>query len=355
MVKNRSWLETIEYLSLAGSVVGSVAAVLSQQILFAVAPVSLSLALNLTNRRYFEQRNKQLTNSAVQEINQQIQTLDSAKKEWSGAIQMLIQQLENQAKSIEPNQFINLQNSDIDTLKNKQDSLEMAVGTLGEEIHILSQQFKNRPELQQIENLAEIILALRQTIDTIPRPQNAKLSQPQITTAISDSSTTDVNLVEEINQQLQSLQSPYEYQVVTSLNPDQTIIEEALQTAESSLIIASPWMRQQPLPPEILEKFKNFLKGSASLQIGWPKSEENSHLKQLKELEKQYPGKILFKQIESHENFIVCDEIFAWVGSHSVLNKSGDKNQSEVVVVTTDPLIIQELIQRFNEAKLNEF
>ncbi|MCT7951589.1 hypothetical protein NG798_17430 [Ancylothrix sp. C2] len=359
MTKNRHWLQTIESLSLVGCFAGSVAAVLSEQILYAVAPVSLSLALNLSNRRFFEQKNTQLTTTALQQINQQIERLDSAKKEWSGAIQILIQQLETQAKNIDPTQYINRQNTDIDILKNKQDSLEIAVGTLGEEIHLLNQQFKNRPELQQIENLAEIILALRQTIDRLPSPQN---SQPQIETKTSHIpskiETTDISFIAEINQQLQTLQTPYEYELVTSPNPHQTVIEEALETAQNRLIIASPWMRQQPIPPELLEKIKaflikTFLNRSITIQIGWTNGEQNLPLQQLQELAQEYPGKIVFKQIESHENFIVCDESFAWVGSHSVLNKSAATHEPEVVVRTTDPLIIQELIQRFNEAKSN--
>ncbi|QIZ72449.1 tetratricopeptide repeat protein [Oxynema aestuarii] len=52
-MNKRSWLDIAEYLSVAGSVVGSGVAVASQQtVLFAAAaPISLSLILNLANRR----------------------------------------------------------------------------------------------------------------------------------------------------------------------------------------------------------------------------------------------------------------------------------------------------------------
>ncbi|GEM_PF-3100722 len=55
MLKNRSWLEIAEYLSIAGSVLGSAVAVTSQQVICATAPVSLALLLNLVNRRRLEQ------------------------------------------------------------------------------------------------------------------------------------------------------------------------------------------------------------------------------------------------------------------------------------------------------------
>lgn len=350
MRNNRNWLQIIEYLSLAGSVAGSVAAVFTQQVFFAVTPVTFSLALNLINRRSFEQKNLQISTTALQEINQQIERLDTAKKEWSGSIQLLIQQLENQAKSIEPAQYSNLQSSEIADLKNKQFSLEIALGSLGEEINFLNEQFSNRPELKQIETLAEIILALRQTIEALPTGQNSPISQQIQPQTEAQVETNESSLVEEINQQLQTLQTPYEYELLMQPNPHQTVLEEALQTAQNRLIIASPWMRQEPLANELLEKFKNFLNRSISLQIGWTNSEQNLPLQQLLELAKEYPDQIYFKEIETHENFIVCDESYAWVGSHSVFNKTSSQNEPEIGVRTTDPLIIQELISRFNEA-----
>ncbi|MCT7980900.1 tetratricopeptide repeat protein [Laspinema olomoucense] len=51
----RSWLEILEYLSVAGSVAGSVAAIATQQIVYAATPLSLSVILNLANRRRLAQ------------------------------------------------------------------------------------------------------------------------------------------------------------------------------------------------------------------------------------------------------------------------------------------------------------
>ncbi|HEY9807539.1 MAG TPA: hypothetical protein V6D04_13290, partial [Candidatus Obscuribacterales bacterium] len=59
-VNHRRWRETAEYVMLAGSGVGAIAAAISQQFVFAAAPISCLLALNLANRRRFEQETKQL-------------------------------------------------------------------------------------------------------------------------------------------------------------------------------------------------------------------------------------------------------------------------------------------------------
>lgn len=50
-IKNFSWLEIVEALSVLGSIGGSIVSVISQQIVFASIPLSLSVALNLVNRR----------------------------------------------------------------------------------------------------------------------------------------------------------------------------------------------------------------------------------------------------------------------------------------------------------------
>lgn len=54
MNNRRNWLEIFEYISIAGSIVGSVVAVISQQMIYAATPISLSLVLNLLNRKRWE-------------------------------------------------------------------------------------------------------------------------------------------------------------------------------------------------------------------------------------------------------------------------------------------------------------
>ncbi|WP_287275581.1 MULTISPECIES: hypothetical protein [unclassified Okeania] len=45
----------------------------------------------------------------------------------------------------------------------------------------------------------------------------------------------------------------------------------------------------------------------------------------LQELEESYPGLFRLKLLGTHENFLVCDEKFAFVGSHNFL-ASGEES-----------------------------
>ena len=65
-------LNVVEYTSTAASVVGVVISALSQQAIYATAPLSLSLCLNLVNRRRFEQQTEQRFNTAIAQVDQRV-------------------------------------------------------------------------------------------------------------------------------------------------------------------------------------------------------------------------------------------------------------------------------------------
>ncbi|MBD2122017.1 tetratricopeptide repeat protein [Trichocoleus sp. FACHB-262] len=71
-MNHRRWRETAEYFMLASSGVGAVAAAVSQQFLFAAAPISCLLALNLVNRQRFEQETKQLTKLTITRLDSRV-------------------------------------------------------------------------------------------------------------------------------------------------------------------------------------------------------------------------------------------------------------------------------------------
>ena len=64
----QDWLELAEYASIAGSAIGTIAAGLSGQFLYAAAPLTAALSLNLANRQRFEQQMQQKANSAIAEV-----------------------------------------------------------------------------------------------------------------------------------------------------------------------------------------------------------------------------------------------------------------------------------------------
>lgn len=82
MQNHRRWLEIVEYLSIAGSIVGSVVAVAYQQILYAATPLSLSLLLNLVNRRRIDAPG---ANAKIVQINRQVsRDIELLRQELSG-------------------------------------------------------------------------------------------------------------------------------------------------------------------------------------------------------------------------------------------------------------------------------
>jgi len=68
---NTNWLDIVEILSVLGSIGGSIASVVTQQVVFASVPLSLSVALNLVNRRQILDEIKQSNQTAIAQIMQE--------------------------------------------------------------------------------------------------------------------------------------------------------------------------------------------------------------------------------------------------------------------------------------------
>jgi len=71
-VKKQHWLEIAEYASLVGSVAGSTAAFVSQQVVYASAPLTLALSLNRINRHRLEQQTRKNTSAAITQVEQRL-------------------------------------------------------------------------------------------------------------------------------------------------------------------------------------------------------------------------------------------------------------------------------------------
>ncbi len=71
-MKNSQWLDITEYMLLAGTGMGSVAAIASQQIAFTAAPVSMLLMLNVVNRRRFDQAVEERVLSHLSQVEQRL-------------------------------------------------------------------------------------------------------------------------------------------------------------------------------------------------------------------------------------------------------------------------------------------
>lgn len=143
---DRNWLNTAEYVSIACSAAGSVAAVASQQLVYAIAPMTLAMSIGLANRQRFQQQIEQQTTvisnvrQEAQSLYNQVQTLPS------------IEQLSTLEASVTKLEQIIV---DIDT-EQKVDALVEA--------------FNDRPELTEVSSLHEAISSLRDRLVKLPPP-----------------------------------------------------------------------------------------------------------------------------------------------------------------------------------------
>lgn len=74
-MKKQPGLEIAEYVSLAGSVLGTIVAVTSKQLVFAAAPLTVALSLNLLNRRRFQQETLDYTSGILTEAQEAFRSL----------------------------------------------------------------------------------------------------------------------------------------------------------------------------------------------------------------------------------------------------------------------------------------
>jgi DNA repair exonuclease SbcCD ATPase subunit len=143
---DRNWLNTAEYVSIACSAAGSVAAVASQQVVYAIAPMTLAMSLSLANRQRFQQQLEQQTkvNSIVRQeaqfINNKVQSLPSVKQ---------FSALEASVTKVEQVVF--------DTSTQQQ-------------LDALVEAFTNRVELKEIGSLREAVSSLRDCLLELPSP-----------------------------------------------------------------------------------------------------------------------------------------------------------------------------------------
>jgi hypothetical protein len=179
LMERRDWLNIAEYFSLAGSVVGSAVAAISGQVIYAAAPVTVSLLLNVVNRRPL------ITESRVG-----VESVSIAPEAMKTAI----------AQEIEPVVAALRQ------LRSRSSELEQALIVLKTQIHRLRSEFQERPELEQVDSLTEVITALQQCLDGLPPGKPGQIPIAELEREIVQAIARIPSIVEvEVQQQLQKL------------------------------------------------------------------------------------------------------------------------------------------------------
>lgn len=175
-------LETAELVFLAASAVGLAASLVWGQSVYAQVPVVISLVLNFVNRQKLHRQVKASTAATFDRVNQQAVTTDRAIEQLQLAVNALDEALAQTSRenlNVGPGENVHSLISAIENLRQRLIILEKTIKMIQSEIELTSRQFKQRPELQQVETLTTIILDLQEFINQLP--QWGSLQQRQLT------------------------------------------------------------------------------------------------------------------------------------------------------------------------------
>ncbi len=173
------WLDLTEILSLVGSGVGLVVAILSQQAIAAALPLTLTVSLNVVNRKRFQQEIQHENQAAIAQVQsllnslpepadiqtlaQQIRKLDYTDRVMAGQLEALKHQVKVQLK---PEQIAGLQDA-IASLR--------ADFTEIQQRNLQRQELENQlqGQLQQLYDRLDRMEAERQPYEEMRRVENA--------------------------------------------------------------------------------------------------------------------------------------------------------------------------------------
>ncbi len=175
-------LDTAELIFLAASAAGLAASLVLQQSVYVEVPVVISLVLNFVNRQKLHGQVKTSTAAVFDRVNQQATTTDRAIEQLQlavNAVDEALAQTSRENQNVGQGENTHSIISAIENLRQRIIILEKTIKMIQSEIEITSRQFKQRPELQQVETLTTIILDLQQFINELP--QWGSLQQRQLT------------------------------------------------------------------------------------------------------------------------------------------------------------------------------
>ncbi len=158
MFKNTHWLEITELGVAILTLIGIIVAVVSQQLIYALILLTILLVVNILNRRRLEQViRRHNRNRTVQ--------LDELKAAVNNFSQSLNQPANPNLLSADQVSALLVS---IRTLQDGQQTLAQAIAPMQNQLYKLITDFHDRPELKETEDLAQIILALQNSLNQFP-------------------------------------------------------------------------------------------------------------------------------------------------------------------------------------------
>lgn len=155
------------------------------------------------------------------------------------------------------------------------------------------------------------------------------------------------------------------------------MLETALKKAQARLVMVYPFPEAVIFDDAMMQQLQQFLAKKGCLDIGWghlgntkdwyasrpidrrravnstEKGFLYTTLNQLTALKKQYPDQFRFKVLGTHEHFLVCDRAYAILGTPAIATASAVFPAAAVGLRTTEPSVIQGLIDRFDQPTLD--
>lgn len=138
MVSEYHWLDLAESVSIAASAVGTVVGALSSQVVYAAAPLTVALSLNLANRYRLDENTEQYTKAAITDVRNVVESLYTSLPENESShvdlqnlqksishLQKVTERLENKALTEDDWQMVNVRFSTL------QESLERLTHSIG--------------------------------------------------------------------------------------------------------------------------------------------------------------------------------------------------------------------------------
>lgn len=151
------------------------------------------------------------------------------------------------------------------------------------------------------------------------------------------------------------------------------VLEQALSQTQQRLLVICPWSQAEDVDESLVQRFRHLLNRACTLEIGWchPGDRQRGYLlrnisqrwgsepqrlqllkrvlNRLLPLKKTYPERFKFKVLGTQESFLVCDRTFAVLGLQSLQTKSTAIASVDLKLRTSDPAVIERLIQRFED------
>ncbi len=154
-------------------------------------------------------------------------------------------------------------------------------------------------------------------------------------------------------------------------------LSSLLAQAQKQVLLVWPWSDQEELDGGLINQLEQLLERQVQVEIGWchrgdrregrwlapiqqqwktyPRHRQHlqAMLNQLLPLKQRYAERFRFKVLGTDENFLVCDRTLAVVGLHSILTQTAVIPTVGMKLQTTDPAVVQRLIQRFYHSQID--